>query len=164
MSVEEDADRASAQLADAIETTGAVLMGRRTFDAAEDTDLYAEHYEFQVPLFVVTHRPPTPPPKENDSLTFTFVTDGVESAVAQARAAAGDRDVTVVGGPDLITQLLVAGLVDVLELDVVPVLLGSGKRFLDSPALAGIPLRLEYLQEIGQRTTMGFRVGPGGGS
>jgi dihydrofolate reductase len=159
MSVNEDAALASAQLAAAIESTGAVLMGRRTFDMAEDPDLYADHYEFQVPIFVVTHRPPTKPPKENEALTFTFVTEGVESAAAQARAAAGDRDVTVVGGPDVIRQLLVAGLVDVLEMDVVPVLLGSGTRFLDSPSLAGIPLDLEYVQEIGSRTTLGFRVG-----
>ena len=159
MSVNEDRDLAAAQLAEAIEHTGAVLMGRRTFDMAEDPDLFAESYEFQVPIFVVTHRPPSPPPKENDSLTFTFVTDGVESAAAQALAAAGDRDVTVVGGPDLIRQLLVAGLVDVLEMDVVPVLLGSGTRFLDSPSLAGIPMDLEYVQEIGSRTTLRFRVG-----
>ncbi len=159
MSVNEDADRASAQLAEAIKHTGAVLMGRRTFDMAEDPDLYADHYEFQVPIFVVTHRPPSPPPRGNDALTFTFVTEGVESAAAQALAAAGDRDVTVVGGPDVIRQLLVAGLVDVLEMDVVPVLLGSGTRFLDSPLLAGIPLDLEYVQEIGSRTTLGFRVG-----
>ncbi len=94
---------------------------------APDPDDYAEHYEFQVPLFVVTHDPPATPPRANESLSVTFVTAGVEAAVEQARAAAGERDVTVVGGPDLIGQLLAAGLVDVLEVDVVPVLLGSGK-------------------------------------
>ena len=68
--------------------TGSVLMGRRTFDMAGDPDEYADSYELQAPIFVVTHTPPERHPEENDRLTFTFVTDGVASAAAQAREAA----------------------------------------------------------------------------
>jgi len=97
--------------------TGAVLMGRRTFDMAGSTDDYADGYEQPVPIFVVTHTPPAVEPKRNDSLYFTFVTEGVGSAVAQATEAAGERAVTVVGGVDLTRQLLDAGPVDELRVD-----------------------------------------------
>jgi dihydrofolate reductase len=68
---------------DAIEQTGAVLMGRKTFEMG-DADSYVGNYEFQVPIFVLTHRPPSVAPKQDEHLTFTFVTGGVESAVSQA--------------------------------------------------------------------------------
>src|SRR4051794_11761250 len=68
------------------EGTGAVLMGRRTFEMAEDPDSCADGYEFQVPIVVVTHDPPPTAPKRNERLSFTFVTDGVEAAVQQAVA------------------------------------------------------------------------------
>jgi dihydrofolate reductase len=136
--------------------TGAALMGRRTFDMAGDTDTFADSYELQVPLFVVTHRPPEREPKRNDRLYFTFVTDGVESAVAQATSAAGDKAVQVVGGADLNRQLLAAGLVDELRIDVVPVLLGGGRRLFDGVP----PVRLEKIgvEEAGGRTSLAFRV------
>jgi len=72
---------------DVIEQTGAILMGRRTFETA-DPDAYVGNDEFQVPIFALTHHPPCDAPKQDEHLTFTFVTDGVEPAVAQARAAA----------------------------------------------------------------------------
>jgi dihydrofolate reductase len=109
-----------------IAETGSVLMGRTTFDMSEDPDWYAGNYEFQVPIFVVTHRPPAIKPKEDENISFTFVTEGVEASAALARDAAGDRSVTVVGGPNLIQQLLRAGLVDELHVDVMPLLLGDG--------------------------------------
>ena len=137
--------------------TGAVLMGRRTFDMAPDPDSYAVDYEYQVPLFVLTHRPPEREPARNENLYVTFVTDGLESAVAQATAAAGDRAVTVVGGADLNRQLLAAGLADELRVDVMPVLLGGGRRLFD-----GLPpgVRLEKIrvEEAGVRTSLSFRV------
>src|SRR5215218_10228428 len=111
--------------------TGAVLMGRRTFDMAEDPDSYAVDYEYQVPLFVLTHRAPEREPRRNENLYVRFVTDGLESAVAQATAAAGDRAVTVIGGADLNRQLLAAGLADELRVDVMPMLLGGGRRLFD---------------------------------
>jgi dihydrofolate reductase len=137
--------------------TGAVLMGRRTFDEAGDPDSYAVDYEYQVPLFVVTHRAPEREPVRNENLYVRFVTDGLESAVAQAIAAAGDRAVTVVGGADVNRQLLAAGLADELRVDVMPLLLGGGRRLFD-----GLPpgLRLEKIgvEEAGVRTSLSFRV------
>ncbi|MPZ93972.1 MAG: riboflavin biosynthesis protein RibD [Propionibacteriales bacterium] len=139
-----------------IERTGAALMGRRTFEMG-DPDSYVGGYEYQVPLFVVTHRPPEVAPKQDDHLTFTFVTDGVESAVAQAKAAAGDKDVQVVGGVDVTRQLLRAGLVDELRVDVMPVLLGAGLRLFDDESLA-VELEKLDVQESAARTSLSFRI------
>lgn len=137
--------------------TGAVLMGRGAFEMAEDPDTYADSYELQRPIFVVTHRHPDVHPKENDELTFTFVTDGLESAVAQAKQAAGDRAVQCIGGADIIEQLMRAGLVDELRVDVMPVLIGGGRRFLDR---IDPTVRLEKTEvvEVGQRTSIRFNV------
>src|SRR3712207_1058999 len=136
--------------------TGAVLMGRRTFDMAGDTDSYADTYELQVPIFVLTHTPPAVAPKRNERLVVTFVTDGIEPAVAQAAEAAGERAVTVVGGVDLNRQLLAAGLVDELRVDVMPVLLEAGLRLFDGTP----PVALEKLgvDDVGARTSLRFRV------
>ncbi len=88
-----------------IEATGAVVMGRKTFEMA-GADSYVGNYEFQVPIFVLTHHPPDVAPKQDEHLTFTFVSGGVQSAIDQARAAAGDKAVQVVGGVEVIRQLL----------------------------------------------------------
>jgi dihydrofolate reductase len=141
----------------AIEETGAVLMGKRTFEMG-DPDSYVGSYEFQVPIFVLTHEAPKVAPKQDEHLTFTFVTDGVESAVEQATAAAGDRAVQVVGGVSVTQQLLRAGLVDELRLDLMPVLLGAGLRFLDHPDLEHVRLEKIGVQEVGPRTSLIFRV------
>jgi dihydrofolate reductase len=85
---------------EAIRTTGAVVMGRRTFDMASDADSYADSYEFQVPIFVITEQAPERKPKENGRISFTFV-DTVEAAIQQAKQAAGEKDVAVVGGPNV---------------------------------------------------------------
>src|SRR5262245_60800118 len=85
-------------LREAIQHTGAVVMGWNAFTMADDPDFYAHNYEFQVPIFVLTHAAPQRQPKQTEQLTFTFVTDGIASAITQAKAAAGDKDVTVVGG------------------------------------------------------------------
>ena len=140
-----------------IEETGAVLMGRGTF-AMGDPDGYAGSYEFQVPIFVVTHEPPPVHPKEDERLTFTFVTDGVESAVAQAKAAAGDKAVQVVGGANLGQQLMRAGLIDEIRIDVMPVLLGDGLRFFEDADLKDLQLETLSVQKIGARSSLRFRV------
>src|SRR6476646_4659549 len=110
-----------------IAATGAVLMGRRTFEMG-DPDSYVGNYEFQVPIFVLTKHPPQKLPKQSDQLTFTFVTEGIERALTQAKAAAGVKDVVVVGGANIIQQCLRAGLADELHVDIMPVLLGNGLR------------------------------------
>ncbi len=99
--------------------TGAVVMGRRTFEMG-DPDSYVGNYEFQVPIFVVTHHRAALAPKHDNHLTFTFVTEGGESAIGMAKTAAGDKLVQVVGGPDLIRQLLSSGLIDELEVASCP--------------------------------------------
>jgi dihydrofolate reductase len=140
-----------------IAETGAVLMGRRTFEMGEP-DSYVGNYEFQVPIFVLTHEPPHVIPKQDEHLTFTFVTNGVESAVAQAMAAAGDKAVQVVGGVSVAQELLRAGLVDELRLDFMPVLLGAGLRFFANTGLENVQLEKSSLQDIGARTSLSFRV------
>lgn len=151
--------RESAPMQDAMQQTGAVVMGWKTFAMAEDPDSYAEHYEFQVPIFVVTHMPPARPPKENAALTFTFVTDGLPSAIAQAKRAAGNKDVTVVGGAQTIQQCLRAGLADELQVDLMPVLLGDGLRLFAALETDNIRLeRLKVLALPGGRTHLCFRI------
>jgi dihydrofolate reductase len=149
--------RRAPYMEDLIAETGAVLMSRRTFDMG-DPDAFVGEYEFQVPIFVVTHEPPTVMPKQDEHLTFTFVTDGVESALDQAKVAAGDKAVTIVGGPSVIGELLRAGLVDELQLDIMPVMLGAGLRLLDDADLARLEVEKLGVQEFGARTSLHLRV------
>jgi dihydrofolate reductase len=147
--------RGTPYMTELIEETGAVLMGRRTFEMG-DPDSYVGEYEFQVPIFVMTHEPPRRTPKQDERLTFTFATEGVAAAVEQARAAAGEKVVQVVGGPNLVQQLLEHDLADELRVDVMPVLLGSGVRLFRD----GRPIGLEMttVQQIGERTSLRFRI------
>lgn len=149
--------RESAVLQESMVNTGAVLMGRRTFEMAGDTDGYADNYEYQVPIFVLTHQAPERHPRENEHLKFTFVGDGIESAVWQAKAAAGEKDVTVVGGASTIQELLRAGLVDEVHVDIMPVLLGGGLRLFEQIGKA-ITLEKIDVSETGTRTSLRFRV------
>lgn len=105
--------------------TDAYVMGRRMFDIAEEP--WGDNPPFHGPVFVVTHNARETLVKEGGT-TFTFVTDGIESAVAQAKAAAGDKNVSVSGGANVIQQLIKAGLLDEIQIHVAPVLLGDGRR------------------------------------
>jgi dihydrofolate reductase len=136
---------------------GAVIMGRKTVDMAGDLDSYAVDYEYQVPIFVLTSHPPEQHPKENENLTFTFITTGIKDAVEQAKKTAGDKDVICVGGADVAMQIINEGLADELHLDVLPVLLKSGNRYFDS-LKAGIELEKIKVFEVGQRTCMQFKL------
>lgn len=149
--------RGTAYMNALIDETGAVVMGRRSFDMAEDPDWFVGDYEFQVPIFVITHQPPPVTPKQDERLTFTFVTDGVESAIAHAKAAAGDRVVQVLGA-NVIQQALQAGLVDELHVPVMPVLLGAGLRLFDGPGLERVNLDKIAVREVGAMTELRFRV------
>jgi dihydrofolate reductase len=154
--------RGTAYMNAMIEETGAVLMGRRTFEMG-DPDWYVGNYEFQVPIFVLTHHPPRTQPKQDEHLTFAFVTDGIEAAIAQATAVARGKAVTVVGGVSVAQQLLQAGLADELRVDVMPVLLRSGLRLFGSAGLEHIQLEKIGIQEVGPRTSLSFRVKKYGG-
>lgn len=121
-------------IAENFDAAGAYVMGRRMFDAGEVP--WGEEPPFRAPVFVVTHRPRATLERKGGT-SFTFVTDGLASAVEQARAAAtaaGGKDVAVAGGGTLVRQVLAAGLLDQLELHIAPVVLGDGQRLLD-PAL-----------------------------
>jgi dihydrofolate reductase len=143
-------------LREEIRATGAVVMGRRSYDMAEG-DLTG--YEYQVPIFVLTHHVPAKGPKgENDRLTVTFVTGGIESAIAQAKAAAGDKQVTVVGGAQTARQCLRAGLVDEIHMGIVPVLFGEGLRFFDPGGIEQMDLERIRVFESPTRTDLWFRV------
>ena len=121
-------------------------MGRHAFDMA-DRDFTG--YEYQVPIFVLTHHPPQQITKgQNDQLKIVFVTDGVESAIEKAKAAAGEKNVTVVGGTNTAQQILSAGLFDELEIGIVPILLGSGLRFLDKASASLGDHQLEKIQRL----------------
>ena len=115
---------------------GAYVMGRKMFGGGDGpwdeawTGWWEDEPPFHAPVFVLTHHPRAPLEMAGGT-TFTFVTEGVAAAVQQARAAAGDGDVAVAGGASAVQQVLAAGLLDRLQLHIVPVLLGSGERLLD---------------------------------
>jgi dihydrofolate reductase len=140
-----------------IEETGAVVMGRKAFEMG-DPDSYVGNYEFQVPIFVLTHHPPSVPPKQDERLTFTFVADGVASAIEQAKAAAGDQNVHVVGGASVVRELLRGGMLDELRIEVVPVVLGRGVPLFGGFEPEGIRLEKIGVEEFGPRTRLRFRV------
>ncbi|MFV2102451.1 dihydrofolate reductase family protein [Micromonospora sp. LOL_024] len=104
-------------------STGAAVIGKRMFDIG--VDLWQDT-PYPAPTFVVTHNPREP--LAMHSAAFTFVTGGIGEALRQARRAAGDRNVLVMGGPTIAQQYLRAGLVDEIRLQLVPVLLGAGTR------------------------------------
>ena len=113
----------AAWLSEAISRVGAVVGGRWTYEAARH---WGDENPWRLPFFIVTHRPE----EEPEGGAFTFVS-GLEEAVAQATEAAGDKDVHVMGGADVIRQALAAGLVDELTIIVAPVVLGAGKRLFE---------------------------------
>jgi dihydrofolate reductase len=115
-------------LEEAFRNVGAVVMGRRMFNHGEKP--WGDNPPFHVPVFVVTHNSRQMLNKEGGT-TFTFVTDGIESALKQAKAAAGGKDVSVAGGANIVQQFLKAGLLDEIQIHLVPLLLGGGKRLFE---------------------------------
>ncbi len=139
--------------------TGAVIMGRNVYEMQDPFLWVNETYEYQVPLFIITHIAPAKYPKGNDKLTVTFVTDGVESAIAQAKKAAGDKLVQIIGGADTIQQCLNSGLCDEFGIDIMPVLLGGGVRLFENIDTEKIKLeRIKAEETTGVRTSMIFKV------
>lgn len=143
-----DADMVQAVVA----SVGAVVLGRRTFDVGlghwDDTP-------YPAPSFVLTHQ-------QRDQLTmksasFTFVSDGIESAVQQAQAAAGEKDITVMGA-NTAQQVLKAGLADEIQIQLIPVLLGKGARLFDQIGSQQIELRRTRVVDSPFVTHLAFEV------
>lgn len=142
----------AAYLKETIESAGALVVGRRVFDYTKG---WGGNHPLGVPVFVVTHSIPDGWPRPD--APFTFVTEGVEAAVAQAAAVAGDNVVSV-NGPNIAQQCLNAGLLDEIHVELVPVLLGEGIPFFAH--LRGTPVMLDDPTIIqGKRVThLRFRV------
>jgi dihydrofolate reductase len=147
---------ASQVLQEEIRTTGAIVMGRTSFNLG-DPDSFADSYEYQVPIFVLTHHPPEKMPKQNERLTITFVSGEIGPVIARARAAAGDQNVLLIG-VSVNHQCLRAGLCDELHFGIVPALLGSGKRFFDGLDASGLRLEKFRSFEAGDRADLWYRV------
>jgi len=125
---------------------------------AEDPDWFADNYEYQVPIFVFTDKAPKKHPKETDRLTFTFVTDGIKSAVLQAKAAASDKNVTIIGSASTTGQCIRAGLADELHIDIIPVFLKAGFRPFEDTGNKSIKVeRIKVVELPAGRTHLGFR-------
>jgi dihydrofolate reductase len=118
------------------EGVGAYIMGRKMFGGGDGpwdetwTGWWGEDPPYHTPVFVLTHHAREPLEMQGGT-TFTFVTGGIESALEQARAAAGDKDVSIAGGASAVRQYLAAGLLDELYLHIVPIVLGAGERLLE---------------------------------
>jgi dihydrofolate reductase len=118
---------------------GATILGRRMFDLGEPH--WGDNPPYHTPVFILTHRSRPPLTKEGGT-TYHFATDGVTTALEQARDAAGDRDISVAGGANVIGQFIAAGLLDELDVHIVPVLLGGGARLFD-----GLPPMLHAFEQ-----------------
>ncbi|MGW4638392.1 dihydrofolate reductase family protein [Sphaerisporangium sp. NPDC004334] len=134
-------------------STGAVVLGRRTFDVG--VELWGDT-PFPVPCFVLSHQ--ARQRLVMKSAAFTFVTDGIESALRQARAAARGRNVLIMGGANTAQQFVRAGLVDEIQIQLVPVLLGSGTRLFDHLDTDQIELERVRLLESPNVTHLRFHV------
>ena len=147
-----------------VDRIGAVIMGRRMFSGGSgpwESDPNADAWwgdnpPFHVPVFVLTHHEREPVEKEGGT-TFTFVTDGFESALEQARAAAGDKDVSIAGGAETAQQALRAGVVDDLTLHIAPLLLGGGASLFGG-VVSDLKLRLTNVLEGPHATHLQYAV------
>ena len=159
-----EVNASNAVLEEALANVGAEIMGRGKFGGGPGPwgddpwrGWWGEDPPFHMPVFVLTHHEREP--LTLSDTTFTFVTDGIESALEQARAAAAGKDVTVGGGADAINQYLAAGLVDELELHIVPLVLGGGARLFEG---VGPDLTLEQVRAVEAPgvTHLKYRVAP----
>jgi dihydrofolate reductase len=119
-------------------SNGAVIIGKRMFDVGYEP--WGDPPPFGMPVFIVTHHGREPMPMQGGT-TYNFVTGGIEAALEQARAAAGDKNVLVQGGANIIRQYLEAGLLDEMQIHIVPILFGDGIRLFEDLDAKGIELR-----------------------
>lgn len=150
--------RDSELLAEAFSRTGAFILGRRMFDNAKG---WGDEPPFHAPVFVLTHERRAPLAKKGT--TFTFVDDGIESALVQAREAAGEKDVSIAGGASTIQQFLRPGLLDEIQIHVAPLLLGGGIRLFDELATDQIELEKTRVVDSPAVTHLRYRIVDKGG-
>lgn len=141
------------QLKHTTERIGANIMGKRMFDAGERG--WPEEAPFHTAVYVLTHEKREPWVRPGGT-TFFFVNDGLESALAQARVAAGDRDIRIAGGADVVQQSLNAGFVDELEIALAPVLFGGGRRLFENVADTVPAFRIERVLDTPQATHLRY--------
>jgi dihydrofolate reductase len=139
---------------EAMKRSGAVIVGRRMYELA---DGWGDNPPFHKPVFVLTHEAREQLAKEGGT-TFTFVTYGPEGALAQARAAAGDRDISIGGGASTVQQYLRAGLVEEMQIHIVPILLGEGIRLFEGIGPEQVKLETTRVIESPAVTHLRFRV------
>ncbi len=144
---------ASSEVAEGMGASGAVIVGKRMFDNAHG---WGDEPPFGKPVFVLTHTAREPLTKGDT--TFTFVTDGIESAVEQAKAAAGEEDVSIGGGASTAQQALKAGLVDEVRLTFAPILLGGGVALFEGLGPDDVELELTRVIEGPKATHVQYRV------
>ena len=150
---------------ESLASTGAVVMGRRMFsggagpweDDPNADGWWGDDPPFGVPVFILTHHPREPVQKQKGT-TYTFVTEGIEAALAQARAAAGDRNVQVSGGADVAQQYLREGLMDEVQIHIAPLLLGDGVRLFDRLGSERPALEVTRVVESPAVTHIRYRV------
>lgn len=137
------------------DATGAVVMGRMMYDTGER--FWGDNPPFRTPVFVLTHRPGPPLVKEGGT-TFTFVTDGILGALDRAKAVAGNGNVDIAGGARTVQQYLRAGLIDELQLHVIPVLLGAGLRLFDRVGIYQRQLEPVRVEGTARATHLKYRL------
>ena len=147
--------KSAAIITEIIDTTGAIVMGRGAYDNGDKQDGFVDN-PYKVPHFVVTHHGPEKPAA--GTTRFTFVSDGIESALQQAKLAARDKDVAIGGGANIAQQYLRAGLVDEIQIHLVPVLLGDGIRLFDPLDKQSIELEVIRVIESDKVTHIKYRV------
>jgi dihydrofolate reductase len=136
-------------------SAGAIIIGKGMFNVG--FELWGDPPPFGMPVFIVTHDVREPLPMKGGT-TYTFVSDGIESALEQARTAAGNKNVGIWGGADIIKQYLKAGLVDEMRLQIIPILLGNGIRLFEDLAPQEIELRKTSVIETPAATHYQFEV------
>lgn len=141
-------------LTNGVAATGAVIAGRRTYDTSLPWwGADGPTGDARVPVFVVTHDPPA---DATDGGVYAFITNGIEAALDQAKTAAGDKHVTVMGGADTGQQYLRAGLIDELSVHLVPILLGDGTRMFEH--LGAEHIRLEQTETVATAAATHLRL------
>ncbi|MDQ4026522.1 MAG: dihydrofolate reductase family protein [Actinomycetota bacterium] len=160
-----ETDGDSEVIDESLRNTGATVMGRRMYSGGhgeweKDPNAdgwWGENPPFRHPVFVLTHHAREPVTKEGGT-TFTFVTDGIEAALEQARAAAGDKNVAIGGGADVVQQYLNSRLLDELQIHLATVLLADGVRLFDNLATGQLGLECTRVIESPTVTHLKYRV------